>query len=218
MMDGENSVPNRNKKGKAEMAIAPDQLPMVRPADHIQGPGQGRWTYKDYAALPDDGRRYEIVDGVLFMAPSPGRSHQKAAGKLYKLLSSYIEDMGLGEVYIAPFDVELADDVTVQPDVMVILNDHLERITDNRIIGAPDLVIEVLSPGSAGYDRREKQNSYTRAGVPEYWIVDPAAHTVEVLTLEFNEYSSQGVFQGKAILPTKVIPAFPVHVEQFFAW
>ena len=107
-MDDKNSVPDRNKKGDPNMAIAPDQLPMVRPADHIQGPGQGRWTYKDYAALPDDGKRYEIVDGVLFMAPSPGRWHQKAAGKLYKLLSSYIEDMGLGEVYIAPFDVEHA--------------------------------------------------------------------------------------------------------------
>ncbi len=216
-MDNKNSVPNRNKKGDAEMAIAPDQLPMVRPADHIQGPGQGRWTYEDYAALPDDGKRYEIVDGVLFMAPSPSRWHQKAVGEIFSYLRTYINLRGLGEVYIAPFDVELAYNVTVQPDVTVILNDHLERITDNRIIGAPDLVVEVISPGSDGYDRREKQNAYARAEVPEYWLVDPAAHTVEVLTLQFNEYRSEGVFQGKAILPTKIITAFPVHVEQFFA-
>src|SRR5215469_18123750 len=102
------------------MTTTSGRIPMVTRADWVSGPGQGRWTYKDYAALPDDGKRYEIVDGVLFMAPSPGRWHQKAAGQLYKLLSSYIEDTGLGEVYIAPFDVELADDVTVQPDVMVI--------------------------------------------------------------------------------------------------
>lgn len=217
-MDEGNSVSNRNKKGGAKkMAIAPEKLPMVMAADDVPGPGQGRWTYKDYAALPNDGKRYEIVDGVLYMAPSPGRWHQKATGKLYKYLSDYIEDAGLGEVYMAPFDVELADDKTVQPDVLVILNDHLDMITENCIVGAPDLIVEVISPGSAGYDRREKQNAYARAGVPEYWLVDPAAHTIEVLSLEHHEYRSLGVFQGKAILPTRVIASFPVRVEQFFA-
>jgi Uma2 family endonuclease len=217
MQDEKTSGTDRTKKGEAEMAIAPDKLPMVSAVNDIQGPGQGRWTYEDYAALPDDGKRYEIVDGVLYMAPSPGRWHQKAAGKLYRYLSHYIEDEKLGEVYLAPFDVVLAYNQTVQPYVSVILNDHRDRITDNHIVGAPDLVVEVISPGSAGYDRREKQNMYARAGVPEYWLVDPAAHTVEVLALEYNEYRSLGVFQGKATLPTRIIATFPVHVEQFFA-
>lgn len=217
MKDEGYSGTDRKKKGEAEMAIAPDKLPMVNAANDIQGPGQGRWTYEDYAALPDNGKRYEIVDGILYMAPSPGRWHQEIVGEIFSYLRTHVKLTGLGLVYMAPFDVVLAYNQTVQPDVSVILNDHRERITDNRIVGAPDLVVEVISPGSAGYDRREKQNMYARAGVPEYWLVDPAAHTVEVLTLEYNEYSSLGVFQGKATLPTRVIASFPVQVAQFFA-
>ena len=77
--------------------------------------------------------------------------------------------------------------------------------------------MEIASPSTAGYDRREKQNAYARAGVPEYWIADPASRTVEVLALEQGAYRSLGVFQGKATLPTKIVPEFPVRVGQFFA-
>lgn len=175
---------------------------MVTAADNVPGPGQGRWTYKDYAALPDDGRRYEIVDGVLYMAPSPNRWQQKASGRLFRYLSAHIEDAGLGEVYEAPFDVELAPKVVVQPDVIVVLNASLGKITDSRIIGAPDLVVEVSSPGTVGYDRDKKQSAYARAGVQEYWIADPWSHTVEVFVLEAGAYRSLGVFEGKATLPS----------------
>ena len=195
---------------------SPGRVPMVIPADHIPGPGQGRWTYKDYAAIPDDGQRYEIVDGVLFMAPAPNEWHQTAAGRLFRYLATAIEDARLGRVYIAPFDVELDYRTVVQPDVLVVLNAHLERITFSRIIGAPDLVVEISSPGTVGHDRTEKQRAYARAGVPEYWIADPASRTVEVLALEHGTYRSLGVFEGKATLPTRIVPDFPVHVEQFF--
>jgi len=190
---------------------------MVTTADNMPGPGQGRWTYKDYAALPDDGRRYEIVDGVLFMAPSPGRWHQKSSGRLFRYLAAHVEDAGLGEVYEAPFDVELALNVVVQPDVVVLLNANLEKITDSRIIGAPDLVVEVASPGTMGHDRTRKLQAYARAGVPEYWIADPWSRTIEVFALEINSYRSLGIFEGKATLPSEVISDFPVPVEQFFA-
>ncbi len=190
---------------------------MVTSADHVPGPGQGRWTYEDYAALPDDGQRYEIVDGVLFMTPSPSEWHQTAVGRFFRYLATHIEDTGYGRVYMAPFDVELAHDVVVQPDVLVILNDSRNKITPSRIIGAPDLVVEVASPGTAGYDRRKKQDAYARAGVPEYWIAEPLTGTVEVLVLETGEYRSLGVFEGKATLPSRVIPELPVQVEQFFA-
>ena len=194
-----------------------DHLPTVIAANNIPGPGQGHWTYRDYASLPDDGKRYEIVDGVLFMAPSPNRWHQETVGELFAYLRDYIKRPGYGLVYMAPFDVELAPNVVVQPDILVVLHAHRERITENRIIGAPDLLIEVASPGTAGYDRREKQNAYACAGVPEYWIVDPAARTVEVLALEGKTYYSRGVFQGQAKLPSKIVPEFPVPVEKFFA-
>lgn len=196
---------------------SPGRVPMVIPADDISGPGQGQWTYEAYAALPQDEHRYEIVDGVLYMAPAPNRGHQSAVGRVYRYLSVYVEDAGLGEVYIAPFDVELSTRTVVQPDVVVVLNSQLHRITESRIIGAPDLVVEVSSPGTVGHDRDKKKHAYARSGVAEYWIVDPWSHTVEVLTLEAGSYRSLGVFEGKAVLPSQIVPDFLVHVEQFFA-
>ena len=186
------------------------------PANDVPGPRQGEWTYSYYATLPDDEYRYEIVDGVLFMAPAHNEWHQTAAGRLFRYLAAAIEDARLGRVYIAPFDVELDYRTVVQPDVLVILNAHLERITFSRIIGAPDLVVEISSPGTVGHDRTKKQRAYAQAGVSEYWVADPASRTVEVLALDHGTYRSLGVFEGKATLPTRIVPDFPVHVEQFF--
>ncbi len=173
------------------MTITTGRVPTVIAADNVPGPGQGHWTYDDYAALPDNGHRYEILHGVLFMAPSPNEWHQTTAGRLFRYLAAHIEDAGLGRVYIAPFDVQLAPDTVVQPDVLVILSANREKITFNCIIGAPDLVVEVASPGTADYDRHEKREIYANAGVPEYWIADPVAHTVTVLVLEDGKYHLQ---------------------------
>jgi Uma2 family endonuclease len=186
-------------------------------ADMVQGPEQGNWTYEDYAAMPDDGKRYQIVDGVLFMSPSPNIGHQETVGEIFAYLRDHVKQAKLGKVYIAPLDVELSPKTVVQPDVLVILIAHLERISNKRVIGAPDLVVEVASPGTTGFDRRQKQDAYAHAGVPEYWIVDPTSHTVELLVLEDVTYRSLGIFEGQQTLPSTVIPDFSVPVEQFFA-
>jgi Uma2 family endonuclease len=199
------------------MTISPDVLPEVIRADHVAGPPQGQWTYAEYAAIPDDGNRYEVIDGVLYMAPSPTVEHQDANGGVYFYLRLYVKDTGLGRVFHAALDVELAPKAIVQPDVFVILKANQTIIEKGKIKGVPDLVVEVASPGTAGYDRRDKQNTYERFGVPEYWIVDPATETIQVLSLEQGAYRSLGVFQGKALLPSKVVPNLPVRVEQFFA-
>ena len=193
-----------------------DVLPVVTPANWIAGPSQGHWTYDDYAKIPEDGNRYEIIDGVLYMTPSPNFYHQKANVLITSYLVTHIKHKKLGEVLAAPFDVKLPFGDTVQPDVLVILNEHKERITPAKLEGAPDLVVEVASPSTAGYDRRQKQDAYARAAVPEYWIVNPEAQAVEVLVLEQDAYRSLGVFRGKALLPSQVIAKFPVKVEQFF--
>jgi Uma2 family endonuclease len=192
-----------------------DVLPVVTAAAPLVGPPQGRWTYADYAALPDDGNRYEIIAGVLYMTPAPGTGHQSVSARLVTFLVTHVEFAGLGRVFAAPVDVELAPDTVVQPDIVVILSANLDRITPSRIIGAPDLVVEILSPGTAGYDRREKQDAYARAGVGEYWIVDPGAQTVELLTLDQGGYRSHGVFRGQARLPSSAV-TLPVPVERFF--
>jgi Uma2 family endonuclease len=192
-----------------------DVLPVVTAAAPLVGPPQGRWTYADYAALPDDGNRYEIIAGVLYTTPAPGAGHQSVSARLVTFLVTHVEFAGLGRVFAAPVDVELAPDTVVQPDIVVILSANLDRITPSRIIGAPDLVVEILSPGTAGYDRREKQDAYARAGVGEYWIDDPGAQTVELLTLEQGGYRSHGVFRGQARLPSSVV-TLPVPIERFF--
>lgn len=186
------------------------------PADWVLGPKQGQWTYQDYAAIPEDGHRYEVVRGVLYMSPAPNMRHQRIAGRIFYYLVTYIDLRGLGNVYQAPADVELSSGNIVQPDVFVIRNIHLDRETSSRLRGAPDLVVEVASPSTARYDMNEKLNAYARAGVPEYWIANPDAHTIEVLKLEGSEFCSLGLFSGSAVLTSLVVPDLPVRVEQFF--
>ncbi len=200
------------------MTITQDTLTVVVRADHVPGPAQGCWNYETYAAIPDDGKRYEVIDGVLYMTPAPNFGHQSAAVQICSYLANHILHAGLGRVLVAPFDVELTPGGgVVQPDVLVVLNANRGIIGRGRIIGAPDLVVEVASPSTAGYDRRNKQDAYAAAGVREYWIADPIAQTVELLVLEGNEFRSLDVFQEQALLPSRVIEVFPVPVERLFA-
>jgi len=198
------------------MSLSQDILPVIAPAQGLPGPPQGDWTYADYTLLPDDGNRYEVIQGVIYMAPSPSIDHQEADANFVYYLHLHVKQAGLGRVFPAPIDVELASNDTVQPDVVVVLKNNYNRIEQGKIVGAPDLVIEIASPSTAGYDRREKQDAYARAGVLEYWLADPIVHHVEVLLLEQNRYRSLGVFRGQALLPSSIIPGLPVRVEQFF--
>lgn len=189
----------------------------VAPADHMPGPPQGSWTYQDYAAIPDDGHRYEVLDGVLYMMTCPGEPHQSALTWLVYYLTMYIQAPGHGRVYAAPFDVELAIHTIPQPDVIVVLNHSRHIITPSHIVGAPDLVVEIASPNTARHDRTRKQAAYARAGIPEYWIAEPNQRTIEVLILDASAYRSAGVYEGHQRLPSRVVPELPVSVEQFFA-
>jgi Uma2 family endonuclease len=195
-----------------------ERLAVVVPADWVPGPKQGQWTYADYAAIPEDGNRYEVVNGVLYMAPAPSLGHQGIALEIAAYLRDGLQMTGLGRVFIAPADVELSYNNIVQPDVFVVLNEHLDRLAGSRLIGAPDLAIEIASPSTARHDLREKQDAYARAGVSEYWVVTPGEQVVELLVLENGLYSSLGVFHGQAVLPSRIVPNMSVRVEQFFAF
>ncbi len=186
-------------------------------ANHVLGPRQGHWTYANYATLPEDGNRYELVDGVLYMTPAPNLWHQKITFEIASYLRTYVSLTGLGEVFIPPTDVQLAPNMVFQPDVVVVLKEHFEIIQEARIIGAPDLIVEVTSPGTATYDRRQKFDAYTRAGVAEYWLVDPATKSIEMFSLEGGEYQLIGVFANDHPLASKVIPSMQdVQVKQCF--
>ena len=138
-----------------------------------------RHTYKDYCATPDD-ERYELLDGNLMMGPAPNRKHQEVLFRLARKLGDFTEEHRLGTVYVAPFDVVLSDTDVVQPDVLFISRAREHTITDENVRGAPDLVIEILSPSTAERDQGYKHELYGRHGVLEYWIVDPMAETVAV--------------------------------------
>jgi Uma2 family endonuclease len=148
-----------------------------------------RLTYKDYCALPDDGRRYEILDGDLYMSPSPGWSHQYAVGALYTVLRQHVMKFRLGEVVVAPFDVILGKHNIVEPDIMFVSKRRLSIFTEKHIKGAPDLLVEVVSPSDPERDIRDKRNIYARCGVDHYWIVDPIDQTLIELSRKDQAYS-----------------------------
>ncbi|MGH7390988.1 MAG: Uma2 family endonuclease [Candidatus Rokuibacteriota bacterium] len=141
-------------------------------------------TYDDYAALPDDGHRYELYEGELIpMTPAPRPRHQQVIGNLYLLMAEHVRRHGLGEVFVSPIDVILSRITVLQPDLVYLDAARLRLVTDRAIEGAPTLVVEVLSPSTDARDRGAKQTLYARSGVPYYWIVDPDARTVQALRL-----------------------------------
>ncbi len=196
--------------------VPAEDLTVVTPADWVPGPAQGLWTYDDYAALPEDGQRYEIVNGVLVMAPAPSPEHQAIVVRLTHYLFVYVELAQLGRVFTSPIDVELGPKHVYQPDIVVVLKAHEGIIHEKKIVGTPDLMIEVASPSTAAFDRLTKYEIYARAGIAEYWIVKPAARSIDVMVLDAGEYRLLGTFTGKTMLPSHVIPNLPVQVEQFF--
>jgi Uma2 family endonuclease len=201
------------------MTTIPDTADTVVKASHVPGALQGRWTIAALEQLPDDGNRYELIDGVLYMSPSPIPEHQNIADWVTTYLKLHLQRPGLGRVFSA-LDVELPGQSNLlRPDVIAVLTANTAIIQPKRIVGVPDLLVEVASPGTAAFDRdvdAGKQGAYQRAGVPEYWIIDPAPRTVEILTLDAGCYRSLGIFTGQDTLPSRVLPAFPVAVAAFF--
>ncbi len=131
-------------------------------------PTRRRWDRHELEALPDDGNRYELIDGVLVVSPAPRWRHQRVSFRLGQVLGACVPD-GL-EVLAAPFDVILGDDSVLQPDLLVA---RVEALAERGLVGPPLLAIEILSPGTASIDRHVKKDRLRRAGCPHYWIVDP---------------------------------------------
>ncbi len=154
----------------------------------VMTPGRVVLTYQDYAALPSDGRRYEIHEGELSVTPAPGTTHQRVILRLVVALEGYVRARRLGEVFVAPFDVILSDTTIVQPDITYVATDRTERVSERGIEGAPTLVVEILSPSTSQIDRQTKMQLYARCGIPWYWIVDPEVRVVEAYRLEAASY------------------------------
>jgi Uma2 family endonuclease len=139
-----------------------------------------RLTYEDYCLLPNDGKRYEIIDGELFVSPSPVEVHQRFVTNLAILLGTFVKNHRLGELYVAPFDVVFSQFDVVEPDLLYVSKERASVVGPANVQGAPDLVVEVLSESTEKADRATKLKLYARFGVKEYWILDPGACSAEI--------------------------------------
>jgi Uma2 family endonuclease len=160
-------------------------------------------TYRDYEALPADGRRYELHEGELLVTAAPGLPHQRLVGDLFVPLWQHVQAYGLGEVFVSPVDCILSDTTVVQPDVVYLAAAQLSLASARGIEGAPTLAVEIVSPSTARIDRGAKLQLYARHGVPYYWIVDPDARRIEAYVLSEGvlRVTARMVGAGRGSLP-----------------
>ncbi|HUF75967.1 MAG TPA: Uma2 family endonuclease [Longimicrobiales bacterium] len=178
-----------------------------------------RWTYAEFARLPSEGStRHEIIDDELYVTPSPSLRHQRVVTDLVSLLNEFVRSHDLGHLFVSPLDVLLAEGDHVEPDLLFVRRDRAGILTDRGVEGAPDLVVEVLSPSTAGRDRGIKLERYRLFGVAEYWIVDPESRTVELWRL------SEGAEEAVVLKapehfrwePAPGGPALEIRLEELF--
>jgi Uma2 family endonuclease len=176
-------------------------------------PGIYRLTFADWLRFPDDGRLYEILEGELYVTPPPSIEHQRISRNLLLNISRHFSK---GEVLYAPVGVRLSDEDVLEPDLVVVLREHADRIGAQVIEGTPDLIVEILSPGTARRDLGPKREKYREAGVPEYWIVDPASSSIEVLALRDGAYVRHGLFRKHEVLRSLLLPEIEIALAQVF--
>ena len=177
---------------------------------------QIKFTYEDYKHTSDD-ERYELIHGdLIIMAPSPREAHQRVDMNLGSRLYMHVEERELGRVYSAPFDVVLSNTIVVQPDLIFVSNERLHIITEDNIRGAPDLVVEILSPSTAGRDRTVKRSIYAGYKVKEYWQVDTDAKTIMVLLLGENGYELAGIYGEGQTLTSPTLDGIYLNLSEIF--
>ena len=176
-----------------------------------------KFTYEDYRTAPPD-KRYELLDGDLLLTPAPNLRHQRLQFRLGSRLGRFIEERALGEFFFAPCDVVLSDTDVVQPDLLFVSRErrHLLSGGDN-VRGAPDLVVEILSPGTADRDRGYKRALYAKHGVKEYWLVDPAAETVSLLLPRDGDLVVSHTFGRNETLRSPLLAGFELEVDDIFS-
>lgn len=172
-------------------------------------------TYADYLATPED-KRYELLNGELLMLPAPDELHQRTQAELGYNVMAFVKTRGLGRVYFSPTDVVLSDVDVVQPDLLFVSNDRLDILTAAGVQGAPDLVVEILSPGTAERDKGYKRALYAQHGVKEYWLVGTDAGTITVLLLEETGYEVVGTFGEGDTLTSPTLDGFSLHIDEVF--
>jgi len=173
-------------------------------------------TWREYMELPDAGPRYQLINGVLCMSPSPNRYHQVISRNLQYLIMRHLEDHPDGELFDAPFDVYISEFDVFQPDLLFVREDRRGLLEKKGLVGAPDWVVEILSPSTASLDKRDKRDNYARYGVRELWIIDPELRRIHVYDLPQNPAKPVASYdEGETITPL-TIPGLILSVDRIF--
>lgn len=175
-------------------------------------------TYEDYARIPDDGLRHEIIDGEHYVSPSPKRKHQRLSMVLGSCLHVFVEDHQLGEVYAAPFDVIFSEHDIVQPDLMFIANDRLPVLTEDNVQGAPSLIIEILSKSTRRLDEQLKLDLYDRSGALEYWMLNPFRKSARIFRRSGERLLLVAELSAAArdVLTSPLLPGLEIPLAELF--
>ena len=176
-----------------------------------------RLTYEDYCAAPAD-NRYELLDGELIMVPAPNIKHESVRSLLGRELINFIVEHKLGNLFYAPCDVMLSDTDVVQPDLLFVSREREHLLSDGqKVQGAPDLAVEILSPSTAKQDRSEKRALYGKHGVTEYWLVDPVAETVQIHRLQGEVLVPTRTFGREKTLRSPLLRGLELHLDDIFS-
>ena len=176
-------------------------------------PMQGKWTEEDYFNLPETNRIIELSEGRLIITPSPTEQHQRISLNLSLLIATYVKLYKLGEIRYSPLDVRLYEGLIREPDIVFMSNEHKDRIAETYW-GVPDLVMEIISENTVKEDRLTKFFEYLKAGISEYWIVDPFRQSIEVFALENGTYVTFGKWGVGETAKSKLLDGFDVSVDE----
>ncbi len=174
-----------------------------------------KYTYDDYAAMDND-RRYELIEGELYMVPSPGFYHQTISMNISHPLKKFAKGNNLGAVLYAPFDVVLSETDVVQPDIIFVSKGRLGLITEKNLRGAPDLAIEILSTSTRERDKLVKKRLYMESGVKEFWLVDPDKNAIEVMVLKETGFETSGIYFIDDKLISPLLKGFRLDLKEVF--
>jgi Uma2 family endonuclease len=172
-------------------------------------------TIKEYRELPQ-GSPYQLIEGDLVMTPAPTPRHQRISSRLYKRIEAFVDKNSAGSLYYSPIDIYLEEANAYQPDLVFISKERQEIIKEDAIYGAPDLVVEILSPSTAYYDLRKKFRVYERCGVKEYWIVDPEMLSIEIYRNEKGRFVQTARAEGEGEVESAVLQSLKVAAADIF--
>jgi len=174
-------------------------------------------SVKEFSEMDlDENFYYELINGNIVKKQAPKPLHQRASMRLSKLLSNFVDEKQIGEMFASPIDVFFDDYNNTQPDLLFIKKERSFIVTNNDVEGAPDLIIEILSPSTQRTDKREKYKLYQEFGVQEYWIVDPNNKSIDVFSLENNRYENLFVATDNETIQSQVLEGFSLEVSQIF--